>query len=423
MRLAATNIEPQGHLSISDVAPRFGSTKLSTALTLVVLSTLLLIVCPAQGQTETVLYHFTGGSDGNGPECGLSSDGKGNFYGTTGSGGIGFGTVFELSPNGNGGWNETVLHSFTGGVDGSTPYFTYVILDSAGNLYGTASGGGANGQGVVFELSPIAGSWVETVLYSFRGSADGGDPENGLVRDSTGNLYGRNSAGVFELSPSGGGWTEQVIYRFEGGNNDGLSMDASGNIFGVSYSSVFELSPNGNGGWNQAVIHTFTGYPQDGIDPESAPVPDNAGNLYGTTISGGAFGKKHGGYGVVYKLSLGGEGWTEKIIYSFKGGPKDGNGPWAAVVLDAARNIYGTTILGGAHHSAGTVFELVAPLGSGSYQEKVLWNFDITDGDNPVGSLIQDSAGSLYGTTVGGNPQQGQGCGGFGCGVVFEVTP
>jgi uncharacterized repeat protein (TIGR03803 family) len=216
---------------------------------------------PAQAQTETVLYNFTGGSDGSIPQSRLASDGAGNFYGTTCFGGLlGFGTVFEVSPDGVGGWSEIVLYSFTGGSDGANPYFAYVIFDGLGNLYGTTYNGGANGYGVVYELSPAGGSWTEIVLYSFANGAAGANPLNGLIMDSARNLYGRTYEGgngaIFELTKSGGDWTEQVIYSGVPGYA-GLTMDAAGDIFGASNTQVFELSPNRNGGWNQTLIHTF----------------------------------------------------------------------------------------------------------------------------------------------------------------------
>jgi uncharacterized repeat protein (TIGR03803 family) len=160
-----------------------------------------------------VLYNFTGGSDGSGPLSNLTSDGKGNFFGTTEQGGLkfgadGFGTVFKLSPNGNGGWNESVLHTFCSAPmcpDAAYPYFSDVIFDVAGNLYGTAFSGGAYDMGVVFELQPSTTGWEETVLYSFTGGSDGGSPANNLIMDPSGNLFGTNSAGVFELRRSSGG--------------------------------------------------------------------------------------------------------------------------------------------------------------------------------------------------------------------------
>ncbi|MFY9647745.1 MAG: choice-of-anchor tandem repeat GloVer-containing protein, partial [Terriglobales bacterium] len=229
---------------------------------------------------------------------------------------------------------------------------------------------------------------------------------------------------VFELSPSGGGWTEQVIYEVgEVGLNasTGLAKDAAGNIFGVGEQTVFELSPNGHGGWNPTVIHTFTGAPKDGSFPYGTPALDKAGSLYGTTYEGGTK-----NYGAVYRFSPEKTGkWTEKILYSFKSG-KDGNGPQAGIVFDAVGNIYGTTTAGGKYkyecdpYGCGTVYELVAPVGKGSYKEKVLWRFDGTDGFLPQASLILDKVDNLYGTTLQG------GSGSFcpvGCGVVFEVAP
>jgi uncharacterized repeat protein (TIGR03803 family) len=400
-----------------------GAGAIRKVLPLTILSALLLIVAvtPAQAQTETVLYNFCSQpncSDGGDIFSGLTSDGAGNFYGTTGFGVQGNGTVFELSPNGSGGYNETVIHAFCSGggnscPDGADPYFSNVIFDSQGNLYGTTSAGGAYGFGVAFELSPLAGTWTETVLYSFANNGDGASPGNGLIMDSAGNLYGTNSAGVFELRPSGGNWTEQVIYSVDGAyDRSGLTMDNSGNIFGVTNSTVFEVSPNGQGGWNANVIYSFPGYARDGSSPASAPVLDQAGSLYGTTAAGGSH-----NYGTVYKLTSGKNGWTEKRLYSFKSPKKDAGAPFAGVVLDQTGNIYGTT-LGGGTDDAGAVFELVPPVGKGKYEEKVLWYFNIADGEWPYGTLILDSAGNLYGTTNDG------GSGGYGeYGTVFEVTP
>jgi uncharacterized repeat protein (TIGR03803 family) len=397
-----------------------------TALTVGVLSALLLIaVRPAQAQTETVLYILPSYIDQAYCQPHLTSDGAGNFYGVAGTA-SGYGSVFELSPNGSGGWNETTLYNFTGGADGGYPGYSYLIFDRLGNFYGTTYEGGANGAGVVFELSPVGGSWTETVLYNFVGGTDG-YPDSGLVTDSAGNLYGTDGAGyeingsaaVFELSPSRGGWTEQTITIYEGLGNGfsnwaGLTIDGAGNIFGTTNFTAFELSPNGSGGWNSPATAIYT-FPSDGPGaayPEGTLMLDQAGNLYGTTIGGGA--KE---YGTVYKLTPVTTGkkagtWTEKILYSFKGG-KDGATPWAGVVFDLAGNIYGTTTAGG-KYGEGTVFELVAPVGTGSYKEKILWSFNGTDGAGPTGSLILDS-GILYGITYSG--------GSHGEGVVFEVNP
>lgn len=393
------------------------------ALILAALSTLLLIAAqPAQAQSETVLYNFTGGSDGLYPESSLISDGAGNFYGTTVLGGgcdgwnqNGCGVVFEVSPNGSGGWNQIVLHTLTAPPDGANPFMAPVIFDKAGNLYGTTEFGGWYNWGAVFELSPSGTGWAANILYSFTGGADGGHPASNLVMDQAGNLYGATSeyeapGNVFELSPSGGGWTLQVIY--EAPTTYGVTIDAAGNIYGATLSTVFELSPNGQGGWNPTVLHTFNGAPKDGNTPLSPPVPDNAGNLYGTTYYGGATNN-----GTVYKLSLITKGkkkgqWKEKILHSFR--YKDGANPVAGVLLDAAGNIYGTTAAGG-KYGDGTLFELARQVGKSSYKEKVLWTFNGTDGMNPYCIPVLDSEGNLFGTAASGGPSN--------AGVVFEVTP
>src|SRR5258706_15850805 len=392
------------------------------ALLVAVLSAMLLIAArSAHAQTETVLYNFTGGTDGADPLSGLTSDAKGNFYGTAYEGGLGAGTIFELSPNGSGGWNETVLHSFNGGLnigpDGAGPIGP-VIFDRVGNLYGPTKVCGTDyadcSYGTVFELSPVGATWNETIPLSCSctdPASTGIFPVNGLIIDAAGNLYGTTSASgpysgyVFDLSPSDGGWPEQLLYATS--PISGLTMDASGNIFGATSSTVFELSPTGYASWNSTVIHTFACPRTDGTIAVGTRVLDQSGNIYGTTYAGGAM-----NYGTVYKLSLGGNGaWAEKILYSFKSGT-DGSNPAAGIVLDALGNIYGTTTLGGGTNN-GTGFELAAQ-GNSHYDPLVLWTFSGTDGASPNGSLVLDSAGNLYGTTALG--------GSSGAGTVFEVS-
>ena len=428
MHSAGTNRRAKGRWNIADVGPRFGSTKLAAAairgaLTLAVISAVLLIAArPAQAQTEKVIYNFCSQpncSDGGGPSSNLIFDGAGNLYGIAIGGGLFFaGTVFELSPNGNGGWNETVLYTFTGGADGATPNAP-LVFDSEGNLYGTTYAGGANGYGVVFELSLVGASWNETVLYSFTGGVDGPTAGAPLIFDSEGNLYGTTWANsgptgyetVFELSPSGGNWTQQMIYGVDtASSSSGVTVDTAGNLYCATRTTVFELSPNGNGGWTSAVIHTFCAG-KDACLAQTSPVLDKAGNLYGTTMYGGA-----NDYGTVYELSPGTKGkWTERILHSFRSFydfPKDGSIPSARIIFDKAGNIYGTTLLGG-QYNGGTVFEL-SPNGKG-YRNKFLWEFSGGDGDNPFTSLILDSAGHLYGTTYTGGPSRN--------GVAYEVNP
>jgi uncharacterized repeat protein (TIGR03803 family) len=394
------------------VEPNSRSTK---ALTLALLSILLIAAKPALGQTETVLYSFAGVPDGADPNSRLAYDGAGNFYGTTFYGGVacpespyGCGTVFELSPNGNNGWNEKVLHDFTGGTDGGYPYYAPVILDKKGNLYGTTTLGGAtagpgkNGSGVVYELSRQGESWKETVLYNFCSEpncSDGVLPGGGLVMDSAGNLYGSVWYGIFELSPSAGGWTEQIIYTTTAVDpSAGLIMNASGDIFGVGSSTtmgvpVFELTPNGSGGWNGTVIHKFP-VVADYYTVAGTPALDKSGNLYGTIDN-----LNHSG-GYVYKLSPEKNGkWTEKVLLSLNGSKSERASP-TGVVLDTAGNVYGATQT--------YVYELLAPTGVGKYQEKIL------DAAAEANDMILDAAGNLYGTASNGT---------HGYGDVFEITP
>jgi uncharacterized repeat protein (TIGR03803 family) len=412
MQLVETNSATKSRVNISGVGPRLRSTPSATttirsAMTLAVLC-ILVVARPAQAQTESVLYNFTGGADGSTPQGKLTFHG-GNLYGTTWGGGLGSGTVFELSPNGDGGWSETVLYNFCSAAncaDGANPTYSYVMFDSSGNLYGTAFAGGANGSGAVFELSPVGSSWKETVLYSFANSPDGANPVNGMIMDSAGKLYGTTYAGgtagngtVFEMSPSGGSWTEKVIYEMHS-NFAGLAMDAAGNIYGTNWGAAFKLSSNGKGGWKAAVISRFVG----GVQPNGTLVLDSAGNLYGTTFA-------TAGYGNVYELSRGANGeWTRTTLYAF--GKSTPSHPLGGVVLDSAGNIYGTTTQGGIYQ-AGNVFELVS-LGAGKYKFKAVKPFDGENGGQVDSGLILDSSGYIYGTgSVGGMD---------GYGVVFECN-
>jgi hypothetical protein len=179
------------------------------ALAFLFFALLLIAAHRAQAQTETVLYNFAGSPDGANPGSALTPDGAGNFYGTTSFGGLGYGTVYELSPNGSGGWIEAVLYRFTKGSYGVSAYPSGVIFDSLGNLYGVTTYGGANGYGAVFELIKVDGLWTEAVLHNFADGSDGAYPYGGVIMDSKGNLYGgtiqggSNSVGTFyELSPS-----------------------------------------------------------------------------------------------------------------------------------------------------------------------------------------------------------------------------
>lgn len=383
----------------------------------------------ARAQTLTVLHNFTGRGDGAFPYAGLTMGKAGTFYGTASAGADGHGVVFRISQAGSG-WVLTPLYAFVGKPDGSVPYggviigpdgslygmtfeggqqnagtvyrlrpsptacgsfkcpweetvlysfcpqepcsdgagpgFGNLVFDQAGNLYGTTTGGGAGGQGVVFELTPSNGSWTESVIYSFPSSCDSGClPYGGLIFDQAGNLYGttgqggeQNAGVVFELSPSGSGWTEQTLasvvispYNLTYG---GLAMDGQGNLFGTSGGGfpggVFELTPS-NGGWTYNVVQFLR---SDNAGPYDTPTLDAAGNVYGTSCGEGS------DNGEVFKLTPSNGGWSYSSV-----------------------------------------------------------KFDFTNGECPVGGVTLDAAGIMYGTTGLG----GSGACGAGCGVVWEITP
>ena len=371
---------------------------------------------------QSVLYSFTGGNDGGNPFAGLIQDSASNLYGTTAFGGqAGAGVVFKLDTNGN----ETVLYSFTGGNDGAFPQ-AGVVLDSAGNLYGTTPfGGGSAGAGVVYKVDPTG---QETVLYSFTGGVDGANPVAGVVRDSAGNLYGAASGG----GPAGGGALfkldttghEAVLFGFPGldGNNSqnrlefgsspgSLFRDSAGNLYGTTpfggaanAGIVYKISPAGQ----ETILYNFTGG-ADGANPFAGVVMDAAGNLYGTTNNGGA-----AGAGVVFKLGTTGH---ETVLHTFSclGCPAhDGMSPNGGVIRDSAGNLYGTTSKGGSA-GFGTVYKL-DPTG----RETVLYNFtNGADGANPTAGVTMDSAGNLYGTTFSGGIPAAFG----GWGVAYRLDP
>lgn len=262
----------------------------------------------------TTLHNFQpGGGDGSGPKSPLVFDQAGNLYGTTNQGGTyGGGVVFKLTPA-NGAWTESILYNFGQGGDGNGPR-SGVVSDSVGNLYGTTELGGAYGCGMVYQLSSSGANWNESILYSFKGTGDGCRPWGGVILDQAGNLYGgtpmtdtnvASNGVVFELSPSGGQWNYSLLYAFDRGyvNNcsDGygtgpassLSMDSSGALYGTTQGdgfyeagNVFKLTSS-NGGWTYTSLHDFNNGAGDGYAVCSGVSFDSSGNLYGTTLTGG----------------------------------------------------------------------------------------------------------------------------------------
>ena len=372
---------------------------------------------------------------GYAPSGTLVFDAAGNLYGLAQSGGpFNKGSVFQLTPGTDGKWTGKVIHAFGGhSGDGAQP-MGGLVLDSAGNLYGTTFAGGSHGSGTAFELVRGASGWSEIVLHNFGHASDGAQPVAGLIFDKAGNLYGttygggKNKGGtIFQLVPEGKGhWTENVLYAFcpvtgcaDGrAPQAGVILDAAGNLYGTTslggnsnYGEdgvVFELSSSG-GLWTETVLYTFcstSGCP-GGANPMSGLIFDAAGNLYGTTSG-------ETNSGAAFELTPGAGTWTENTVLTFccsKTGLKP-NGP---LVFDAAGNLYGTTELG-TRYGYGVAFELTPS--HGTWTETILHYFGVgsDDGIEPSGGLIFDSAGNLYGVTLSGG-------GGNSTGTVFETTP
>jgi hypothetical protein len=383
-----------------------------------------------------VLYNFKGGSDGIGPS-GLILDPAGNLYGTTdvgGGGGCtdeGCGTAFHLAKS-NGKWSEKVLVRFKD-VGGDFPD-SGVIMDAKSNLYGTASGHG--GYGLVFELTPgEKGIWSVSVLHAFTGGNDGQSPYGGLVRDTHGNLYGATAEGggyygscgrlgcgtVYELIPPrtrGAEWKEEILYRFKGGSDGGnpeaaMIFDSLGNLYGTTsiggdygWGTVFTLEHGSHGKWTEHVIHSFN-EKTDGAEPFGSVIFDGQGNLYCTTYAGASSTR-----GSVVELTPHSHEWRGKIIHVFKGG-SDGGNPYSGLVIDVSGALYGTTsdaLTGG----NGTVFKL-SPSSTGMWTKTILHTFTGgNDGAFPYAPMVMDSSGNLFGTAGGGMS---------GWGVVFGIAP
>ncbi len=369
---------------------------------------------------EELLYRFSG-ADGQNPQGGLIEDSSRALYGTTLLGGAGaWGTVFKLTPSGTR-YTESVLYSFQHGADGYSPVAA-PIIDSNGALYGTATGG-ASGHGVVYKLTPGGGGYTYSVLYNFAGGPDSGQPQAGLFEDSTGALYGTTAGGymdgfgtVYKLTPSGNTYTESVLYNFQGGTDGStplasVIMDSTGSLYGTTtvggsagQGTVFKLSWNGLG-YSESILYSFLGG-TDGSFPAASLIEGRRGALFGTTASGGSAAR-----GTAFKLTPSGNTYSEKIMHSFKGGP-EGDDPVCALIADSTGNLYGTTH-GAPYNNGGSVFRLT-PAGS-SYGEKTLHSFLQGDGAAPYAAVIGDSTGALFGTTYGG--------GEFERGSVYRLIP
>jgi uncharacterized repeat protein (TIGR03803 family) len=362
----------------------------STLAFAIVLPLTVILTQPVQGQTFSVIHTFTGSLDGAHPQAGLRMDQAGNLYGTALGGGVtggicgnyGCGTVFKMAKKGSG-WVVNPLYSFAGGDDGAHP-FMGVTIGADGSLYGTTyTGGGGKcvDCGIVFNLKP---------------------PSNHLPNPS---------------SP----WMETVLYRFMGTDGQqpegtALIFDQKGNIYGTtsqggtySLGTVYELTPS-NGNWTESVLWNFGPSTQDGANPRGGVVFDKTGNLYGTTWDS-FYQKPEGTGGIVFQLTPSGSGWTENIIYRFTRG-LDGGAVWAGLIFDQSGNLYGGTTWEGAG-GGGTVFEMT-PAG-GNWTFTPLYGLSGGTECGVHGNLVMDLGGNLYGTTL---------CdGAYGLGSVFKLSP
>jgi len=378
----------------------------------------MFVVCipTVQGQTLTTLYSFQGGTDGAWPNGGLFRDRSGNLYGTTEYGGyssnetcrdLGCGTVFKLSPDG-----RKLVYRFRG-RNGALPVAGVIGVND--KIYGTTQRGNP-GAGTVFDISRTGED-----VFHFTDGLPGAGPNAALIPDKQGNLYGTTSGGgefsrgvVFEYDAAG---NETVLYSFRGvrkNGNDGASpmaalvMDQAGNLYGTTSSggsgagcgTVFELS-----GTRESVLYRFSGG-TDGCSPFAEVALDSEGNFYGTTLLGGDPScNSNGSCGVVFKLTSSG---VETLLHTFTGG-EDGAYPNTSVLLDGNGGLYGAASNGGTN-DCGTIFRIDH---EGHFS--TLYEFSGPDGCAPQGDLILDSDGNIYGVTGVG--------GAFNSGTLFRLTP
>jgi uncharacterized repeat protein (TIGR03803 family) len=404
---------------------------------------LFLFISQAWGTgSERAIYRFQSGDDGATPYAALLAGPGGTWYGTTFSGGgssacgelhkrpVGCGTVFELTPvDGGSSYTETVLYAFQDGLDGGEPQ-GQLAMDKSGNLYGSATRGGANEYGVIFELSPAAGgTWTETTLYSFTTSDDGNFPVD-LIIDQNGNLYGENpgypetNGSVFEVSPpaeSGGAWTFTTLYTFVGpDNNDGiaptggLAMDYDGNLFGTTWlggsgkcnnttgcGTIFELEHPAAPGdpWKEHILYNFQGGSDGNFPFGGVTMAEGGKNFFGTTSAGGITS------GTAFEFSNTGSGWVKTVLHDFNF-QTEGFLPETRVVLDKSGNLYGTTAQSGIGDGSGIVYEL-SPAQDGSWTETILNS--LPDGSyNPSAVVLSAYDAALFGTVPSGGGRSGE---------------
>jgi uncharacterized repeat protein (TIGR03803 family) len=396
-----------------------------------IFAVVLALALTAWASTEKVLWNFAGGSDGSEPWSNyFISDAKGNLYAATGFGGTySDGVVFMLTPAGK----ETILYEFKGQANGDGAYpHGRLAFDAKGNIYGTTQGGGTNGTGTVYKLSPKSGGgWTEKVIYTFSAAgADGTDPSAGMTIAADGTMYSTTPDGgafgagtVFSLTKTTKGWKQTVILSLNGSSTggypyEGLMMDAAGNLYGAAPTGgasgqgvIYRLSHTKKG-WGDTVLHSFTNQNGDGsglywIDL----ISDTSGNIYGATSFGGK-----NGTGTVWELvySESKKSYSEHILHEFgASGSADGNNPYGGVAMDKEGNLYGTTLNGGPSN-IGTVYKLTKQ--GKIWKETILHSFvGANDGDQPTGNPYLDAKGRVYGMTQTGGTSN--------LGIVYRITP
>lgn len=440
----------QGSISVS-VCRRLAAT-VSLALSVVLVSAVVATTAArAQSYNETILYNFDNvGNDGNTLPAGPVLDPKGNLYGVTTNGGnvtcaalndAGCGELYKLDTNNN----LTVVYVFKGGKDGSLPDSS-LVWDEAGNLYGTTlTGGDAScpqgagwGCGVVFKLTPDAnGGWKETVLHRFTGKGDGALPNangaGGLTLDAAGNLYGTAVWGgvINSLCVNGCGTVYKidkndnftVLYKFKGPYNDAkipwgtLAMDSTGDLFGITFEggtynvgTVFEITAGGK----EKVLYSFPEFNSMTPQPFGGLVLDSKDNLYGVTWGNGLNDCLDYGCGQAFEITSGGQFTPLWTFSEFT----DGGDPLGALTLDSQGNLIGVNSQGGIWpNNLGNVYKLTK---NGNL--KVLYAFTPTTGSHPIGSIVMDKAGNVYGATqVSANTTSCSA--GYHCGAIYKLTP
>jgi uncharacterized repeat protein (TIGR03803 family) len=375
-----------------------------------------------------VLHAFKGGKDGASPTSGLVADGQGNFYGATNAGGQGncnsgdgCGTVFKIDASGR----KSTVYVFKGKKDGGSPSGDLTVGPD-GSIYGaTQQAGSSCGCGTVYKIRPDG---TEKTLYQFQGGSDGAGSRAGVILDADGNLYGTTQQGgtgscqggcgtVFKLTPTG---TKTVVHNFTGGSDGeapagGLVFDSSGNLFGTTESgggncdfgncgTLFKIASNGV----ESIVHAFGGDVEDGYFPFGRLIIASDGNLWGTTLEGGDHIR-----GTLYKVSSHGQ---ETPVWAF-GAFQDGAYPDAGVIQGPDGNLYGTLPTDGSE-GPGYIFKWSIA----DQTESIVYAFPVLPaGRAPSGTLAFDASGNIYGTTVEGGGNHGQGCDPNGCGEAYRL--